>query len=119
MDWDVEFTNEFEDWWNDLSVDEQDAIEACIPSLRRYGPALGRPLVDTVKKSRHSNMKELRPLATNIRILFAFYPRRVAILLIGGDKTNLWQRWYDRYIPIADALYDEYLQELREEGKLP
>lgn len=66
-------------------------------------------------------MKELRPPATNIRILFAFDPRRVAILLIGGDKTNHchWQEWYDQYIPIADALYDDYLEELREEGELP
>ena len=52
-------------------------------------------------------------------LLFAFDPRRVAILLIGGDKTNRWQEWYDEYIPIADALYDEYLEELRREGELP
>lgn len=119
MAWDVEYTNEFEDWWNDLTIDEQDAVEACIPFLRHHGPTLGRPLVDTVKGSRHSHMKELRPPATNIRILFAFDPRRVAILLIGGDKTNRWQEWYDEYIPIADALYDEYLEELRIEGELP
>jgi len=64
-------------------------------------------------------MKELRPPATNIRILFAFDPRRIAILLIGGDKTNRWQEWYDENIPIADALYDDYLEELRREGELP
>lgn len=92
-------------------------MEACIPFLRRRGPALGRPLVDTVKKSRHPNMKELRPPATNIGILFAFDPRRVAILLIGGDKTDRWQEWYDKNIPIA--VYDEYLEELRREGELP
>jgi len=119
MAWDIEYTDEFEDWWDDLTIDEQDAVEACIPFLRRHGPALGRPLVDKVKRSRHSNMKELRPPATNIRILFAFDPRRVAILLIGGDKTNRWQEWYDEYIPIADALYDDYLEELRKEGELP
>jgi hypothetical protein len=64
-------------------------------------------------------MKELRPPATNIGILFAFDPRRVAILLIGGDKTDRWQEWYDKNIPIADAVYDEYLEELRREGELP
>jgi hypothetical protein len=116
-EWSVEYTNEFEDWWNTLTIDEQDAVEACIPFLRRRGPALGRPLVDTVKKSRHPNMKELRPPATNIGILFAFDPRRVAILLIGGDKTDRWQEWYDKNIPIA--VYDEYLEELRREGELP
>ena len=119
MSWDVEYTNEFEDWWDDLTIDEQDSVESCIPFLRRHGPALGRPLVDTVKGSRHRNMKELRPPATNIRIFFAFDPRRVAILLIGGDKTDRWQEWYDENIPIADALYDDYLEELHREGELP
>ena len=119
MVWHVEYTNEFEGWWNELTDDEQDAVESCIPFLHRHGPALGRPLVDSVRRSRHPNMKELRPPATNIRILFAFDPRRVAILLIGGDKTNRWQKWYEEYIPIADTLYDDYLEELRKEGELP
>jgi hypothetical protein len=64
-------------------------------------------------------MKELRPPAGNIRILFAFDPLRVAILLIGGDKTNQWTAWYDRMLPVADALYDEHLETLRREGRLP
>ncbi len=119
MAWDVEYTNELEGWWDKLTIDEQDSVESCIPFLQHYGPTLGRPLVDTVKGSRHPNMKELRPPATNIRILFAFDPRRTAILLIGGDKTNRWQKWYDENIPIADALYDDYLEELHKEGKLP
>lgn len=118
MKWDVEYTDEFKDWWDDLTEDEQDLVEACIPFLQHRGPALGRPLVDTITRSCHSNMKELRPPATNIRILFAFDPRRVAILLIGGDKTDRWQEWYDENIPIADALYEEYLEELRREGEL-
>ena len=62
---------------------------------------------------------ELRPPATKIRILFAFDLRRIAILLIGGDKTHRWQEWYDENIPIADTLYDEYLEELHREGELP
>ncbi len=119
MAWNVEYTDEFEDWWNDLTIDEQDSVESCIPFLNRHGPSLGRPLVDTVRGSRHLHMKELRPPATNIRILFTFDPRRIAILLIGGDKTNRWQEWYDENIPIADALYDDYLEELRREGELP
>ncbi len=119
MAWGVEYTDEFEDWWNELTIDEQDSVESCIPFLNRYGPSLGRPLVDTVRGSCHPHMKELRPPATNIRILFAFDPRRIAILLIGGDKTNRWQEWYDETIPIADALYDDYLEELHREGELP
>jgi hypothetical protein len=61
-------------------------------------------------------MKELRPAASNIRILFAFDPRRTVILLIGGDKTNRWHEWYRRMIPVADALYDEHLIEIQQEG---
>jgi hypothetical protein len=63
-------------------------------------------------------MKELRPLGTRIRILFAFDPRRTAILLIGGDKTGRWRQWYEEYIPIADALYEAHLRTLEEEGLL-
>ena len=51
-----------------------------------------------------------------LRVLFVFDPRRTAILLIGGDKTGSWDRWYDRTVPIADDLYDEYLRELKNEG---
>jgi hypothetical protein len=57
-------------------------------------------------------MKELR--VGTIRILFAFDPRRIAILLIGGDKRNKWNQWYDEFIPIADDLYDEHLVEIDE-----
>jgi hypothetical protein len=88
-------------------------------SLEEHGPALGRPLVDTIGRSRHPNMKELIPPAGNIRILFAFDPRRSAILLIGGDKTGEWNRWYERMIPVADRLYDEHLGALRREGEIP
>jgi hypothetical protein len=62
-------------------------------------------------------MKELRPGTTaNIRILFAFDPRRHAILLIGGDKSGRWNEWYREFIPIADDLYDEHLRTLHDEG---
>ncbi|CCF85568.1 type II toxin-antitoxin system RelE/ParE family toxin [Nitrolancea hollandica] len=116
MAWEVEFTDEFGRWWESLSHDEQDAIDATVDVLQDWGPALGRPLVDTVHGSRHANMKELRPPAGHIRILFAFDPRRTAILLIGGDKTNQWTHWYDETIPIADDLYDEHLAEIKLEG---
>jgi hypothetical protein len=72
-------------------------------------------LVDTIKGSRHSNMKELRPGSTGrseIRLLFAFDPTRQAILLVGGDKSNNWKGWYDTNIPLADNRYDEHLTQL-------
>jgi hypothetical protein len=116
MVWDVEYTDQFAEWWAGLEEHEQDAIDASVEVLEERGPALGRPLVDSVHTSRHPNMKELRPPTGNIRILFAFDPRRSAILLIGGDKTNQWNAWYERMIPIADRLYDEHLSELKKEG---
>jgi hypothetical protein len=116
--WEVEYTDQFETWWTTLTQEEQAAIEAAVAALQRDGPALGRPLVDTIKGSRHRNMKELRPPRGNIRFLFAFDPRRTAILLLGGDKTNQWEAWYQRSTSLADQLYDDYLRELRQEGEL-
>jgi hypothetical protein len=104
MTWQVEFTDQFEEWWDHLTEDEQEAIVAAEEFLEERGPALGRPFVDTVKRSRHKNMKELRPRGGNIRILFAFDPRRTAILLIGGDKTDQWDDWYNEHVPVADPM---------------
>jgi hypothetical protein len=113
--WDVEYTDEFEQWWDTLSMNEQAAIDVAVEVLQEKGPGLGRPLVDTVAGSRHSNMKELRP-GGSIRVLFAFDPRRTAILLIGGDKRHQWNAWYEEMIPVADQLFDDHLAELRQTG---
>lgn len=83
--------------------------------LAERGPALGRPLVDRLKGSRYMNMKELRPASvgcSEVRILFAFDPRRSAILLTAGDKAGDWKGWYVRSIPIADRRYAEHLIEV-------
>lgn len=114
MPWEVGTTTVYDQWWETLDEDIQDAIIASVLTLKRDGPALGRPLVDRIKGSRHHNMKELRPPTGNIRILFAFDPARRAILLIGGDKTNRWQTWYREAIPMAERLLDEHLLRLHE-----
>ena len=115
--WEIEFTDEFGAWWNSLSEDEQESVAASVELLRRLGPNLPRPQADVLKGSKHSNMKELRTQHQGrpIRTLFAFDPRRSAILLIGGDKTGD-DRFYERMIPLADRLYDEHLATLRREG---
>jgi hypothetical protein len=115
--WDVEYTNEFELWWRGLTADEQADVSASVELLELHGPQLGRPHVDTIKGSCHPNMKELRTQSGGkpLRTFFAFDPRRSAILLIGGDKTGD-KRFYDRMLPIADNLYDEYLEEIKKEG---
>jgi hypothetical protein len=119
MEWAVEFTTEFERWWDSLTAEEQEDVAASVNLLRITGPSLSRPHADTLKNSRHSNMKELRTQhhGRPLRTLFAFDPRRTAILLLGGDKTGD-NRFYDRMIPLADKLYDEHLQQLRKEGLL-
>lgn len=118
MEWDVEGTDEFRAWFLSLDEAEDEAVTAVINMLIQTGPGLGRPLVGTLTGSRIPNLKELRPKRNNIRILFVFDPRRSAILLLGGSKTGDWQGWYERNIPEAERLYDEYLAELRKEGSL-
>lgn len=117
MAWAVEYTDEFERWWNGLSEDEQVDVDAKVRVLEEVGPALGRPHADTVQGSRHANMKELRVQHAGrpYRVLFAFDPRRSAILLLGGDKTGN-ANWYAENIPIADKLYDEHLKAIEREG---
>lgn len=116
MRWEVEYTEEFEDWWDRISEDDQERVQAAVEILESAGPALGRPLVDTLEGSRLPNLKELRPRGGHLRVLFAFDPRRVAILLLGGDKSGRWQAWYAEAIAEAERLYDEHLAQLREEG---
>ncbi len=113
--WDVEFHAACEVWADELSQDDQEALLAAIIVLRRLGPQLGRPLVDSIRNSRHSNMKELRPPSTGtseVRVLFALDPNRQAILLLGGDKSRAWAAWYRENLPIADDRYEEHLASL-------
>jgi hypothetical protein len=117
--WEVEITDEFEEWWDSLTEDEQVAIDARVGQLVEKGPNLKRPTVGQITGSRHDpRMKELRASAggEQLRVLFTFDPRSTAILLLGGNKTGQWNRWYRTAIPEADTLYDTYLQEIREEG---
>ena len=100
-----------------MTEDEQASLDASVRLLEERGPNLGFPHSSGIKDSRHSHMRELRTQHNGrpFRTLFAFDPRRAAILLIGGDKTGN-DRWYDVHIPIADGLYDEHLEQLRKEG---
>lgn len=110
--WDVLYTDEFGAWFGTLTEDQQDAVIARVELLETEGPALGRPTVDTIRGSRHPNMKELRASKGGaIRILFAFDPQRHAVLLVGGDKIGQWASWYETAIPAADNLFDEHLRE--------
>ena len=98
-------------------MDQQDAVAARVELLMEYGPNLPHPYSSDIRSSRHGVMRELRLQRHGrpVRVFYAFDPRRASILLIGGDKTGN-DRFYEEYVPIADALYDEHLEELRREG---
>lgn len=117
MAWEVEHTDEFEEWWDSLSEDEQESVAASVQLLEECGPRLPFPYSSGINGSKHSHMRELRTQHDGrpLRTLYAFDPRRAAILLLGGDKTGN-DRWYEENIPIADRLYDEHLEQLRLEG---
>ena len=117
MDWEVEYTNEFEQWWLQLSEGQQRSVTARVELLKEQGPRLPFPYSSSVRTSRHGSMRELRVQRGGrpIRIFYVFDPRRTSILLIGGDKTGN-DRFYDEYVPLADRLYDDYLLELSREG---
>jgi len=89
--WEVEYTEEFGEWWETLNEAEQDAVTFSVGLLRSQ--CKGQPL----------------------RTFYAFDPRRTAILLIGGGKTGD-DRFYDIMVPLADRIYDNYLSEIEEEN---
>ena len=111
---------EFEPEFDALHEDVQTEILALSLVLEEFGPHLGRPRVDTVKGSRHANMKELRFSAADgeWRVAFAFDPRRSAILLMAGDKSGVSQkRFYRELIRKADDRFDAHLARLKKERK--
>ena len=115
MAWNVEYTDEFEVWWESLAEEAQIDVDAVVGLLEKCGPNLPFPFSSGVNGSKHSHMRELRiqHQGRPLRVLYAFDPRRAAILLLGGDKTGN-SRWYKVNVPIADRLYDEHLEEINE-----
>ncbi len=112
----VEYTDEFERWWSELSEEEQDSVDASVYLLEAKGVALGHPYSSEVKGSKHGHMRELRiqHRGEPYRVFYAFDPRRTAMLLIGGCKTGKG-RFYEEYVPQADRIYDDHLTTLRRE----
>lgn len=113
------FTDEFHDWWNGLSEEQQDDVAHSVRHLMELGPALGFPHSSKVRSSRFPQMRELRTQSAGrpLRTLYAFNPLRSAILLIGGEKTGD-DRWYEKFVPVADRLFEQHMHELRKEGRI-
>jgi hypothetical protein len=113
MAWEVEASDEFKDWYENLDEAERASVAENVDMLEEYGPALGRPYADTIRESRYPNMKELRVQHQGkpYRILFAFDPQRRAYLILGGDKTGD-ANWYVEAIRRAEAIYALHLKEI-------
>lgn len=114
MPWTVDFLDDFVTEYHDLPRSVQDELLACVTLLEHVGPLLGRPRVDTLKGSRHANMKELRFDAADGVWRFAFDPLRRAIILCGGDKSGgSDRRFYVQLIARADSRFDAHLAKVR------
>jgi hypothetical protein len=120
MSWTVLLADEFEPEFLELPHEVQDEALAQARLLQQFGPNLGRPRVDTLKDSRHANMKELRFDAADgvWRVAFAFDPKRRAILLVAGDKSGgSEKRFYRELIRKADQRFDAHLERIKKERK--
>jgi hypothetical protein len=115
MSWSAYFHPKFKAEVEELSEAVQDGLAAALAPLRKFGPSLGRPDVDTLNGSKYANMKELRFRADGgiWRVAFAFNPRRNAILLVAADKSGVSEaKFYKRLIERADSRYKEHLDDL-------
>lgn len=114
MTWEVEFTDEFEEWWAGLTEQEQDGVDRCVRLLEAKGPTLRFPASSDIRGTKYGNMRELRVQVNGspYRIFYAFDPRRTAMLLIGGNKVGD-DDFYERMVPKAESIYEQHLRELR------
>jgi hypothetical protein len=109
-------------WLHDLRRTDRATlilISKAVEALSVEGPALGRPLVDTIKGSSLPNLKEFRPGssgASEVRLLFVFDPQRQAVILVGGDKAGNWRGWYRTAVPLAETAYADHLSRMAKEG---
>lgn len=114
MPWIVALHGEFDVETEEFPAEVRRELAAMIELLRRFGPHLKRPHCDTLKGSKHANMKELRFEAADgvWRVAFAFDPNRQAVLLVGGDKSGTSEKqFYKMLIRRADTRFDEWLEE--------
>jgi hypothetical protein len=109
--WHVVTTRAFDGWFRGLEAEPATQVAAAKLRVSIVGPTLGRPRVDSIKGSRVHNLKELR-VQDGVRVLFAFDPNRRAVMLVGGNKTGTWERWYRKMMPVAERLYADHLRSL-------
>lgn len=114
----IELTKKFEEWWFTLSDQEQNDATAIIELLEEKGVLLPFPYSSGVEVSKFPEMRELRFQSHGhpFRVFYAFDPRRNAVLLTGGNKKGINDnRFYKKFISIADRLFEEHLKSLKVE----
>ena len=114
--WFVVFHDEFLEEFIAFPEEVQDAIASRAIIIEEIGPRLGRPYVDTLRGSKHNNMKEIRLNVESAvwRVAFAFDPKRNAILLVGGDKRGKDQKqFYKKLIKTADRRYKSHIKNIK------
>lgn len=118
MSWNVQYSEEFEDWWEGLSVKEQDKVDRAVLLLQQFGPELPHPYSSGIRNSNLPGLRELRIQCGGkpYRVLYAFDPERAAVLLIGGAKGG-YERWYEEFVPKAERIFARHLATLKKKEK--
>jgi len=113
MECEVLYTDEFGAWWESLTEAEQESVAVTVGLLEMKGVTLPFPYSSGIQGSRHGNMRELRiqHAGDPYRVLYIFDPQRKAVLLIGAKKGGN-ALWYEKAVPIADRIYDQYRRTL-------
>jgi hypothetical protein len=111
-------TDDFQSWERTLSEERRAKVSAMIDYVVAGGPNLGAPHVEKIRRTNLHRLKEIR-VDHGIRVLFAFDSNQDAVMLVGGDKTGKWNRWYDRNIERAEQLYAEHKRSIGKESRCP
>jgi hypothetical protein len=99
-----------------LNAELRAKVTGAVARISRFGPTLGRPHVDVIHGSRLHKLKEAR-VDRGTRVLFAFDSNRNAVMLVGGDKTGEWNRWYPHKVQLAERLYLDHERSIGKEAR--
>jgi hypothetical protein len=106
--WELLTGPEFRDWHEGLRGPAAESVSLALAGLINSGPEPAPTLVKQIKSSRYEEMHELRSVGGNRRMLFAKTEEQRGVLLLGGDKTDLWNRWYEVQVPVANRIFERF-----------
>jgi hypothetical protein len=106
--WELLTGPEFRAWQKALTGTAAESVSLALEGLIGSSSKPRSTLVKPIRSSRHREMHELRSVGGNRRVLFAVTEERRGVLLLGGDKTDLWNRWYETHVPVGDRIFDRF-----------